>query len=722
MKYFDIIPPKRIVEPPHIIRRYESGMFGTLKGWKKYAAKTIVMLLLVGMNWAGFSAVGTVLAYYLDIESSHGSVFAAGGLDFSLADSGWIPSADADDLGAGTSVSRNVKIEDLIASSSIPFQYVARMVETGGDTPYCKKLQINASLEGVSVFNGNLLDFNFATTTFATSTSDEWQLAVSLPSGTQIPAPVYCNFDYIVTGWQLPFASSTLGFHDEERVPMALRSTAQETPICFAGKLADFDTRPNGSATSTIAGGEQVDTQYSDWGLTISAKNSRRGPDVAVAFDSGHPTKDEEEFGTPNKDFGGPGEGDGGKIGNAGENSKGKQNVLIIPERLKEEGHRGDSFKGYKADTGTLYFTFAAPTYLESVIVLNNEKDTNTIRLYDAHGSVLRMIPLSKMGANSIQKVTLATEGVSEMRVIMKDESAVDDLCFGAKTEESPSASPIALNEFLPNPEGREYGHDFGKDSDKMPKGEWVELYNNSDAPVDLAGWYVQNDRDENVVITALNTDLHTTSIEGKSWLVVYLNKALLSNRRGTVKFFNDQRVLIDAYDYENAEFCELEPTPGDPNDEDGVGSCRGVPGNKSFARIPDGVGGWVDPVPTPGGENVAELSSSIEQVSFEEVTVVSETEESSIAEYALPVVPSDTLEMMDMGTSSPEVATSTDVVEVAPEIAEVVVASEEMPMPPEPSDEMIFTSDPVMPDTAVMKKEDEPLPPAILPEETDIQ
>ncbi len=618
MKYLDIIPPKKKPAVAPVVRKTgELGMFSLFRGWKKYTAKGIVLLLMVGMNWAGISAVGTVLAYYFDLETASGSVFAAGGLDFSLSDSGWMPPADADDLGAGATVSRMVRIEDVVASSSVPFQYVANMEQTGGDLPYCKKLQLDAQLEGISVYQGNLLDFNFATTTFATSTSDEWQLAVSLPAGTQLPVPVFCNFEYVVDGWQVPFASSTNGFHDEERLPMAVRSTAQEAPICFAGKLADFDTNSLGSP---IANGDVIDDEYSPWGLTISGENTRRDTGVTVAFDTGHPTHGEDAFGTPNKDFGGPGKGKGGEAGEIGENSMGKQNALIVPERLKPEGRRGELFDGYKADTGTMYFKFDTPTFVESVRVLNNVSDENMIKLFDVQGHVLRTIFVSDLNKNSIQKVDVLTEGVSEMRMVMKKEAAVDDLCFGRKSEEAGSRSPIVLNEFLPNPEGKQYGHDFGRDSDKMPKGEWVELYNNSNVSMDLTGWYIRTDSSgggNKVEITASNTDLHTTVIEGNSWLVVYMNKALLSNRRGKVKFFNERNMLIDAYDYDNAEFCDLEPTPGEENDESGTGDCSGVPGNKSFARIPDGVGAWIDPIPTPGRENVDEISSSIDQASF---------------------------------------------------------------------------------------------------------
>lgn len=169
----------------------------------------------------------------------------------------------------------------------------------------------------------------------------------------------------------------------------------------------------------------------------------------------------------------------------------------------------------------------------------------------------------------------------------------------------------VVLNEFLPNPEGYEYGFDFGDDNNDMPKGEWVELYNNSDFDFDLAGWYIKYslDTDTNkIMITNANTAPAGTIIGTKNWLVVYMNKAVLNNTGDTIKLFNNANRLIDSYAYTtNSDYCDIEPTPGDENTTDTFGDCSGVPPNKSYARIPDGIGDWVDPVPTPGGMNILE-------------------------------------------------------------------------------------------------------------------
>ena len=68
----------------------------------------------------------------------------------------------------------------------------------------------------------------------------------------------------------------------------------------------------------------------------------------------------------------------------------------------------------------------------------------------------------------------------------------------------------VFLNEFLPNPDGA-----FGNDADPMPLGEWVELYNLSDQPIDVAGWTIKDEADHSITITATNTGGSTPASVG---------------------------------------------------------------------------------------------------------------------------------------------------------------------------------------------------------------
>ena len=145
--------------------------------------------------------------------------------------------------------------------------------------------------------------------------------------------------------------------------------------------------------------------------------------------------------------------------------------------------------------------------------------------------------------------------------------------------------SEVVLNEILPNP--------AGSDNAPMPNGEWVELYNLSPKPISLNGWALYDSIDTHeLLITDANTDLATTTIPSLGRLVVFRNESTifeLTNTKDIVRLFNKKITL-----------------GGNSNDVFSWTSSKGE--GLSYARVPDGTGDWVDPCPTPGGENTIEM------------------------------------------------------------------------------------------------------------------
>ena len=98
------------------------------------------------------------------------------------------------------------------------------------------------------------------------------------------------------------------------------------------------------------------------------------------------------------------------------------------------------------------------------------------------------------------------------------------------------------------------------------------------------------------------------------------MNKSVWNNTGDTVKLFNASNILQDSYAYtSDYDYCDLIPTSGEINDEipsDPDGDCvngSNIPSNKSYARIPNGTGSFVDPIPTPGkSNNVLEKNTEI--------------------------------------------------------------------------------------------------------------
>ena len=134
----------------------------------------------------------------------------------------------------------------------------------------------------------------------------------------------------------------------------------------------------------------------------------------------------------------------------------------------------------------------------------------------------------------------------------------------------------VVLNEFLPNPSG--------DDDSPKPGGEWVRLYNNSSAAVDVAGWELNDANDGSLTISLANSDNNGNSLDGgetiipaSGTLTVYRNgnsDFTIDDQTETIKLYHGS-TLVDSYTYDF--------------DSD-------LPEGKSLKRDPDGTGAWKDP------------------------------------------------------------------------------------------------------------------------------
>lgn len=127
--------------------------------------------------------------------------------------------------------------------------------------------------------------------------------------------------------------------------------------------------------------------------------------------------------------------------------------------------------------------------------------------------------------------------------------------------------------------------------------GDWVELYNNSDKPVDLAGVKIDKTDEEGKTETVY-TFPSNSGIAAKGYLVIYGKDS--KNPQITAGISNSKEVAL-----------ELKTPTGnsiDKFDRDAnVGKDKGHDNNGSYARIPDGdkSGAWkVEAAATEGKEN----------------------------------------------------------------------------------------------------------------------
>jgi hypothetical protein len=212
------------------------------------------------------------------------------------------------------------------------------------------------------------------------------------------------------------------------------------------------------------------------------------------------------------------------------------------------------------------------------------------------------------------------------------------------------TAKTIVLNEVLayPNPD---YPYPANR--------EFIELKNNGSAPVDVAGWKVSEMTGggvENKYTITTAGGSYTASPYGGStiipaggWLVLLLSDTTAFNNNGdTIRLYDSGDNKLDEYSYEAAKY------------------------GLSDARYLDGIGAWVDPIPTPGGPNVL----------YGEICILSEVIIEPIIEEPIEEM---ITEAEETTTIEEEIATTTEEITPPEEIVEEPVVEEESVIEEEP-------------------------------------
>jgi len=94
----------------------------------------------------------------------------------------------------------------------------------------------------------------------------------------------------------------------------------------------------------------------------------------------------------------------------------------------------------------------------------------------------------------------------------------------------------IIINEFLPNPVGKDI------------EGEWIKLFNNGDAAVDVSGWQIKDASGKTFVFSAANKNIIAG---GKILTLDYkTTKISLNNNGETIFLYDKAGNLIDKAEY----------------------------------------------------------------------------------------------------------------------------------------------------------------------------
>jgi len=205
-------------------------------------------------------------------------------------------------------------------------------------------------------------------------------------------------------------------------------SLAEDTTITI-----DFEGPPAGTVVAGALPGGGMAPGDVFFFTTFSVANLGGGPSSLLIFDSTNPSGEDEDLGTPNETFGGPGVGAGGEVGTDGENAVEQGNLLIIAEDIvdsaPEDGIVDDPDD--EAGGGIITIVFEELVTVESLTILDIDDASPTfVRLFEGPFEILE-VPIFNLGNNSVQTVDLSSvTNIDNMEVRLGGSGAIDDLVF----------------------------------------------------------------------------------------------------------------------------------------------------------------------------------------------------------------------------------------------------------------------------------------------------
>jgi len=703
----------------------------------KLLKKFISIVLIISLNWTGLSAVGEALAAFFDNENSQSNIFSAGTLDFSLTS---IANFSPNVTPIQTS-SRSIGIAN---NGTLGFEYTVSATNFSGSS-LCNYLNLEANLDGgAPEYTGALIGFNFSAGQFLDP--DNWVFIITLTSSDSSLQGSSCNFVFLFNGVQIggtgfsdqETISNTVTAGAWQATWIQTTQTDFEagtikTGIDTSSSPGDVKLSINGSGSTnlslpanggSIAYSSQDQSHIADhvidgdsnsfwkssnssvppWWLTVNLGGIKLINKITLIFPNSQIPRDYIlQISTDNINF--------TPVATVtGNTTDGTKDYAFVPANAQYV--KLYITAGNVGQVRVSEFQIYAPAYSTSTsgVLVSQLFNAGFIAKWEylqwneilpsVATDIAFEVATSTNGStwsgwsllSSTSSIDLSslpeTQYLRWMATLTTSDASQTPVLQEVRVLYSPAAASehIVLNEFLPNPSGTnpDYGFDFGEDNDLQPKGEWVEIYNKAGgSPVDLAGWYIQNQAGIKVYIADSNTNTGSTIINTEGWLVVYMNTEILNNNGDTISLYDPLGNLIDSYTYDISSYCTAEPSPDGTNDGTvPAGDCpTEVPGNKSYARIPDGETNWYDPIPTPGKPN--QIETVQEEVKEE---VKEEIQEELIAETE---------------TS----AQNTEVQETIP-VPQEEIPIEETPVETSVSQEMLFLNeDSILGDTPVIEE-----------------
>lgn len=403
--------------------------------------RVIALFLIVALNATGLAQTGLTTAYLFDEETSTGNTFTVGVVDFMLTNSAFAPTSTALNLSPGTTTSKVV----LATMNDVanPTQYYASSTNFTGDQAFCADLDATIGTTS-TLYNGKLTSLFSATSTASSSMVEPWSLALSLPAtSTQVNS--YCAFDTDFNGWQTR--------HNYPKYPDALSDT------------------------------ETVSHKVTSWGLRINKVyydvDDSEAPPINLCLPE-QPQYWANNFGCTN------GNGSSDYVGQINAFSSGFSSVFATatgaqickatvttscPSSATTAGKRCRA-KQYLV--GTELATVSGNLDLDAIIAGTDDDSLPFDRL-------------GLSGTSTIRQLIITTEAIianatSTGTMLVDAKKVLERLTLYYSDMDSSPNHPYCIYN------GNDF-HGRGQDTEN----EWVELYNQTNQPVDLSSWQLCN-------------------------------------------------------------------------------------------------------------------------------------------------------------------------------------------------------------------------------------
>ena len=589
---------------------------------RKSLIKIVSLLLIIGLNWTGLLAIGQTFAFFSNAEDSNDNTFTAATLDLSLrsGQNNFVPGAD--NMTPGKQVNRDIYVGKI--APSLPLRHKVSFGFISGNIELCNQLDLKIwynhyfgptsggyanrdmrlKYDGPLTSLANLTDVDFIIPhpddKFDTDPNDgteQWFFySIILPSAVvdSFQGEV-CNFKFVFEAWQTNLPDSSGGFTDTEEIESTIKTGYWNPQVVLneilpnAGNYPEFIELYNKTFSPIDLNGFYIKVSGNIIPINAITTKAYSGGSTEI-----------------------PANG-----------------WLVVTT--------GGNILNDTSGTVTLYnqndIEVDSYTYDASDYNINNTPGrTNDLVAYwpfdndlgDKSGNGNNGTNYRATFASGKINQALSFNGTDNYASIANND--IFDFGSGEFSVESWIKTTSTLRQWVVT-RYEYYGPGWGLGIQNGHALGYIRTAESGTGKKEIEGTVNVSDGDWHHIVMVRTGDkikLYTDgAFEREGTLVGNVN----NNEPievGRISFGGGSQYMSGLIDEVKIYNRALDATEVSEHYND-VGPSGTVPSDKSYARIPDGIGYWVDPIPTPGGPNILESEIINQEEPTEEEPIVEE-------------------------------------------------------------------------------------------------